>query len=178
MTKTNEFNQNECIINRVNFYSVYDTVLKQYNPPIALKETNLKDYFTLLINDVQSPYFNHEIDYVLFNLGEFDINEGIVFNYTEPTKVCHLDSFIDYKRRNLQTLLQTLNYLPTGYFKMPDEMKKTIQENIDNATKKYVEDYVIPDLDVQAEKTNIQNPPTESKIESYPTYEDYQRVGD
>ena len=32
---------------------------------------------------------------------------------------------------------------------MPDEMKNALQEKIDEAIKKYVEDYVVPDMDVQ-----------------------------
>lgn len=132
-------------------YTVYDCVLKQFSAPVSLPRQKVNDYYTLLVNDVQSPYFNHESDYILNEIGSFNIETGEI----EPKfieRICVLDTFIDYKRRNLQTLLQTLNYLPTGYFKMPDEQKKVIQENIDNAVKKYVENYVVPDLDVSSEK--------------------------
>lgn len=160
----------------VAIYTIYDCVLKQFTPPISLPKSKVNDYYTLLVNDVQSPYFGHESDYILNEIGKFNQETGeIELHFIE--RICILDTFIDLKRRNLQTLLQTLNYLPTGYFKMPEEMKKTIQENIDNATKKYVENYVIPDLDIQAEKQNIQNPPPEAKLECYPTYDDYQKVG-
>ena len=132
-------------------YTVYDCVLKQFSAPVSLPRQKVNDYYTLLVNDVQSPYFNHESDYILNEIGSFNIDTGEI----EPKfieRICVLDTFIDYKRRNLQTLLQTLNYLPTGYFKMPEEQKKAIQENIDNAVKKYVENYVVPDLDVSSEK--------------------------
>lgn len=132
-------------------YTVYDCVLKQFSAPVSLPRQKVNDYYTLLVNDVQSPYFNHESDYILNEIGSFNVDTGEI----EPKfieRICVLDTFIDYKRRNLQTLLQTLNYLPTGYFKMPEEQKRVIQENIDNAVKKYVENYVVPDLDVSSEK--------------------------
>lgn len=132
-------------------YTVYDCVLKQFSAPVSLPRQKVNDYYTLLVNDVQSPYYNHESDFILNEIGSFNIETGEI----EPKfieRICILDTFIDYKRRNLQTLLQTLNYLPTGYFKMSEEQKKVIQENIDNAVKKYVENYVVPDLDVSSEK--------------------------
>ena len=132
-------------------YTVYDCVLKQFSAPVSLPRQKVNDYYTLLVNDVQSPYFNHESDYILNEIGSFNVDTGEI----EPKfieRICVLDTFIDYKRRNLQILLQTLNYLPTGYFKMPEEQKRVIQENIDNAVKKYVENYVVPDLDVSSEK--------------------------
>ena len=132
-------------------FTVYDCVLKQFSAPVSLPRQKVNDYYTLLVNDVQSPYYNHESDYILNEIGSFNVNTGeIDLKFIE--RICVLDTFIDYKRRNLQTLLQTLNYLPTGYFKMPEEQKKVIQENIDNAVKKYVENYVVPDMDVSSEK--------------------------
>ena len=143
-------------------YSVYDCVLKQFSAPVSLPRQKVNDYYTLLVNDVQSPYYKHESDYILNEIGSFDVNTGEIFlKFIE--RVCVLDTFIDYKRRNLQTILQTLNYLPTGYFKMPEEQKKVIQENIDNAVKRYVENYVVPDMDISSEK--IKN--LESIIQDY-----------
>lgn len=135
----------------IGIYTVYDCVLKQFTPPVSIPKQKVTDYYTMLVNDVQSPYFNHESDYILNEIGSFDVESGeIELHFVE--RICILDSFIDYKRRNLQTLLQTLNFLPTGYFKMSEEQKKVIQENIEKATQKYVENYVVPDLDVSSEK--------------------------
>lgn len=132
-------------------YTVYDCVLKQFTAPVSLPRQKVNDYYTLLVNDVQSPYYNHESDFILNEIGSFNTDTGeIELKFIE--RICVLDTFIDQKRRNLQTLLQTLNFLPTGYFKMSDEQKKVIQENIDKATQKYVENYVVPDLDVSSEK--------------------------
>lgn len=132
-------------------YTVYDCVLKQFSAPVSLPKTKVNDYYTMLVNDVQSPYYNHESDYILNEIGTFDINTGeIELHFIE--RVCVLHTFIDQKRRQLQTLVQTLNYLPTGYFKMPAEQKELIQENINKATQEYVEKYVIPDLDINSIK--------------------------
>lgn len=132
-------------------YTVYDCVLKQFSAPVSLPRQKVTDYYTLLVNDVQSPYYGHESDYILNEIGSFNIETGEI----EPKfieRICILDTFIDYKRRNLQTLLQTLNFLPTGYFKMSAEQKEAIQNKIDIAVQKYVENYVVPDLDVSSEK--------------------------
>lgn len=152
MTNTEEkIDKNVHETTEIFLYTVYDCVLKQFSAPVALPKSRVKDYYTLLVNDVQSPYYNHEIDYVLNQIGTFNINTGEVELHS-IVRICILDSFIDYKRRNLQVLLQTLNYLPTGYFKMPAEQKEIIQENINKATEEYVKNYVIPDLDISAIK--------------------------
>ena len=167
MTKTNENvnveSTNDCKSTMdVGIYTVYDCVLKQFSPPVSILKSKVNDYYTLLVNDVQSPYYNHESDYILNEIGTFDINTGeIGLHFIE--RICVLDTFIDYNRRNLQTIIQTLNFLPTGYFKMPMEMKKSIQENIEKSTKEFVENYVVPDLDISSEKIKS----LESKISDY-----------
>lgn len=134
----------------VGVYTVYDCVLKQYDLPFCIQETKLSDYLSLLVNDVQSKYFKHESDFIVNKIGIFDANTGeIQLKFIE--RICILDKYIDDKKRNLQTLIQTLNFLPTGYFKMPEEMKKDIQEQINSSVQKYVSDFVVPDLDVNKE---------------------------
>ena len=49
----------------IGVYSVYDCVLKQYDFPICVPVVKLDDYMKLLVNDVNSKYFNHESDYIL-----------------------------------------------------------------------------------------------------------------
>lgn len=146
----------------IGVYSIYDCVLKQFQAPICVPKSKVKDYFTLLVNEVQSPYYNHESDYILNEIGIFNQDTGeIEMHFVE--RISLLDSFIDEKKRNLQTILQTLNYLPTGYFKMPTEQKELIQQNIDEMTKKYVENYVVPDLDISSERIKL----LEEKINDY-----------
>lgn len=129
-------------------YTIYDCVLKQFDLPFVVPVTKLDDYMSLIVNDVSSKYFNHESDYIINRIGYFYQETGDV-ELTTIERIAIADKYIDTKKRKLQTIIQTLNFLPTGYFKMPDEMKKSFQEKIDEAIKNYVEDYVVPDLDVQ-----------------------------
>lgn len=131
----------------VGVYTIYDCVLKQYDLPFCIQATKLCDYLSLLVNDVQSKYYNHEADYIVNKIGDFNTDTGEIEQHL-VVRVSILDKYIDDKKRNLQTCIQTLNYLPTGYFKMPEEMKKDIQEQINNTVQKYVSDFVIPDLEV------------------------------
>ena len=135
----------------IGVYTIYDCVLKQFGAPISVPVSKLNDYFTLLVNDVNSPYYNHECDYILNRIGTFNQVSGeIELHFVE--RICILDSFINQNKRNLQTIITTLNYLPTGYYKMPAEQKEQIQNDINVAIQKYVENYVVPDLDISSEK--------------------------
>lgn len=135
----------------IGVYSIYDCVLKQFAPPISIPVSKVNDYFTLLVNDDKSPYFNHECDFILNRIGTFNQDTGeIELQFLERISI--LDTFINQNKRNLQTIINTLNYLPTGYYKMPQEQKEVIQQQINDAVKKYVENYVVPDLDVSSEK--------------------------
>lgn len=146
MTENNEKKAVESNLT-IGVYTIYDCILKQYDIPFCIQDSKLGDYLTLLVNDVQSKYYNHEVDYIVNKIGSFDSDTGeIQLKFIERVSI--LDKYIDVKRRNLQTVIQTLNFLPSGYFKMPDEMKKDIQEKINQATTKYIQDYVVPDIEV------------------------------
>lgn len=146
----------------IGIYSIYDCVLRQFGAPISIPVSKVNDYFTLLVNDDKSPYFNHECDYILNRIGTFHQDSGKIETKLIE-RICILDSFINQNKRNLQTIITTLNYLPTGYYKMPQEQKQAIQSQIDDAVKKYVENYVVPDLDISSEKVKQ----LESIIEDY-----------
>lgn len=142
---------------QVGVYTIYDCVLKQYDVPFCIIESKLGDYLSLLVNDVQSKYYNHESDYIVNKIGNFNINSGEI-NLHFVERVCLLDKYVSDKKRNLQICLQTLNYLPSGYFKMPQEMKNDIQGKIDECVQKYVSEYVVPDLDINYSKiTQLEN---------------------
>lgn len=127
-------------------YTVYDSVLQEYSSPICISPENMKQDFNVLVNSPNSKYYEHESDYILFAIGEFDSSTGLI-NYYNPIKIATLDTFIDKNQRNIQIMLRNLNYLPQGYFKMPDEMKKDIQEKIDDSIKFYTETFIKPSLD-------------------------------
>lgn len=146
---------------KIGVYTIYDCVLKQFDIPIAIPISKLYDYMNLLVNDVNSKYFNHESDFILNKTGNFNTDTGEI----EPhfiERIQTLDKYIDNHKRKLQTIIQTLNFLPTGYYKMPVEQKQAIQEKIDNTITKYIEDYVIPDMDINSSKINQ----LENKIKS------------
>lgn len=135
----------------IGVYTIYDCVLKLFSPPVSIPVTRVNDYFSLLVNDVKSPYYNHESDYIVNKIGVFNQDTGeIELHFVE--RVCMLDSFINHNKRNLQTIIQTLNFLPTGYYKMPSEQKEQIQNDINTCVQRYVENYVVPDLDISSEK--------------------------
>ena len=128
-------------------YSIYDSVLGTFGTLFSLNDVQLDKYLKSIVNDIQSPYYGHELDYVLYHVGDFELETGEVFGISHK-KISTLDKYIDGPTRNLQTIVKCLNYLPQGYFKMPEEMKKSIQEKIDESIKAYVENYVIPDIDM------------------------------
>lgn len=136
---------------KVGVYTIYDCVLKQFGAPISIPVSKLNDYFNMLVNECSSPYFGHESDFILNKIGDFNQETGEIEQHFIE-RVCVLDTFVNSNKRNLQTIIQTLNYLPTGYFKMPAEQKELIQEQINESVQNYVKNYVVPDLDISSEK--------------------------
>ncbi len=137
----------------IGVYTIYDCVLQQYDIPLSIPVSKLYDYMSMLVNDVGSKYYGHESDYILNRIGTFNSDTGeIDLHFIERVSI--LDSYIDKQKRRLQTVIQVLNFLPSGYYKMPVEQKQVIQERIDNAVTEYVSNYVLPDLDVSCFDTN------------------------
>lgn len=135
-------------------YVVYDTVTQIYDLPVIIPVNKYYDYYNLIINDLNSKYYNHEDDYVLFRIGNYDTNNGIIENIA-PQKLNSLSFFINQSKRNLQTIIQTINFLPHGYYKMSSEQKQSIQEKIDDSIVKYVSEYVVPDMDFKTIKEKL-----------------------
>lgn len=155
---------------KIGVYTIYDSVLKQFDIPIAIPVNKLYDYMAMLVNDVGSKYYGHEIDFILNKVGDFNQETGEVENHFVE-KVSYLDSYVDNNQRKLQTIIKVLNYLPQGYFKMPMEQKQAIQEKIDCAITEYVANYVIPDLDVSKFDTKKVN-------DIYKNYDKYVKTCD
>lgn len=135
----------------IGIYTIYDCVLKQFGQPISIPVSKIDDYFIFMVNDVNSPYYGHESDYVVNKIGDFKQDTGEIEQHFIE-RICTLDKYINTNKRNLQTIIQTLNYLPSGYFKMSAEQKDVIQQQINNAVNRYVENYVVPDMDICSEK--------------------------
>lgn len=131
----------------IGVYTIYDTVLKQFDFPICVPVAKLNDTMKFLVNDPQSKYFGKESTFVLNKIGLFNQETGEIESHFVE-RVSFLDAYVDLNKRKLQTIVQVLNYLPSGYYQMPSVQKQAIQDRIDNAITEYVANYVIPDLDV------------------------------
>lgn len=140
----------------IGVYVIYDSVIKQFDLPICIPVSKLDDYMQILVNDTSSKYYLHESDYILNKIGDFNQDTGEIEQHFVE-RISTLDKYIDSQKRNLQTIIQTLNFLPTGYFKMPMEMKQSIQDKIDKCIKDYVVNYVVPDMDVSSEQIKLLN---------------------
>lgn len=108
----------------------------------------------ILVNDVNSKYYSHENNYILNKIGDFNQDNGEIEQHFIE-RIAILDKYVDNNKRKLQTIIQTLNFLPTGYFKMPVEMKQDIQEKIDKSITDYVANYVVPDMDINSTTSKL-----------------------
>lgn len=134
-------------------YMIYDTKLQQFAHPLIIKESEYVNVFKQLVNNVTSVYYQQEDDFILYDFGIFNEVDGFI-KYDNIKSLGTLSQFIDSNIRNVQVCIQTLNFLPVGYFKMPKEMQQDIQSRIDECIKSYVENFV--DLD----KVKISNTPS------------------
>lgn len=125
----------------LHFYALYDTKDCVYVAPFVSAKQSVLDDIKLVVNDVKSSYYGKEKYYILYDLGIYNNKNGTVSN-KQPVEVCHLDSLIDENIRNVQVCIQTLNYLPKGYFKAPKEMQEEIQARIDDAIKFYTKEFI------------------------------------
>lgn len=132
-------------------YCVYDTKLSVYGAPFILPKSKYAENMKLLVNDISSQYYDHEDDYILYEIGEFDEKSGQIY-YLDKIDLGHLSVYIDYHMRDVQTCIKTLNYLPTGYFRMDKEMQASIQERIDEAIKYYTEQFIKPSYEKEDNK--------------------------
>lgn len=125
----------------LHFYALYDTKDCVYVAPFVSAEQSVLEEIKLVVNDVKSSYYGKEKYYILYDLGTYNNKNGTVLNL-KPVEVCHLDSLIDENIRNVQVCIQTLNYLPKGYFKAPKEMQADVQSKIDEAIKFYTKEFI------------------------------------
>ena len=128
-------------------YCIYDSVLKQFELPIVDESSKIIDDIKILVNTYGSKYYYHEKDYFLYKLGTYNRDEGIIENCT-PVSLGNLSLYIDSHIRNTQTIIHTLNTLPSGYISMPDDFKKDIQSKIDDAIKSYVSEFCVPNVNL------------------------------
>lgn len=132
-------------------YCIYDKKLKKYSNVFLASGVDAKKIFTEMANDVTSPQYGFTSDFDCILLSSFDDSIGDLSSYCKSI-LCGLDTFVDEKRIELQYMIQSLNYLPVGYFKMPAEMQQEIKDNIDIQTKKYA-DYLCNNMEICSDNT-------------------------
>lgn len=119
--------------------AIYNTDLNEYEAVQAMYESDIRPYFIELASDIRSPYYNKLKNYTVVSLGDFKRDGSIVSN--KPDTLGLLSDYADPKRIEYQRIVQVLNYLPEGYFKMPSEMQAEVQKQIQEAVISYVNKY-------------------------------------
>lgn len=116
-------------------FCIYDKKLQLYKNVFCATGVEAKHIFTEMANDITSDFYSRSSDFDCYYIGAFDDGSCIVAD--NRMIICGLDTLVDKKRCELQYMIQTLNYLPIGYFKMPPEMQHDIKDKIDEQVKKY-----------------------------------------
>ncbi len=118
------------------FCGLFDKVEQVYCQMAFLDDTVIPRYFTELANDPSSTCYGctSDFDCVVWNGGNFELT-GRDIGLPECLGV--LTSYEDKLRIQQQNMIKVLNYLPTGYFKMPKELQDDIRKDIDKAVQDY-----------------------------------------
>lgn len=128
-----------------NVYSLFDTALSVYDSPFVMTSADLSKFLDSVVNDVASKYYDNPQQFEVFNLGIFDDHVG-EFITNSKQSLGNLSQYVDTRKREIQECIRTLNFLPVGYFKMPAEMQKDIQDKIDEAVRFYVKEFCTTDV--------------------------------
>lgn len=150
-------------------FCIYDCKLHSFELPIILPvNTAIRDV-KQIVNSYGSKYFFTPTDFILYRLGNYDVQTGRfdLLDTKDYIELGRLNDFVDETLRRRFMLMHTLNTLPVGYYKMPQEMKEDIQKNIDECCKLYVSEFIVPEIEAgnMQINSNIQNPPSETERE-------------
>lgn len=64
-------------------FAIYDTKAESYNLPFFQPTVSAAiRMFTDAVNDPKTNFFNHSQDYVLFLIGEYDVQTGVITQKT------------------------------------------------------------------------------------------------
>lgn len=139
-------------------YVIYNSDIQVYEKPFVCRESELSDICSMLVNSVDSKYYNNSTSYDVYCIGEFDSFSGQISTSARHF-ITNLGYCVDDFKRRVQICIQTLNYLPIGYYKMSKEEQAPIQEKINYALSEYIEMFVIdnPDLLSQANENGSLN---------------------
>lgn len=133
-------------------YCIYDNQMNECKELLLFPTfEKAQSMFVELSSSVNSPYYQNAKSYDVYCIGSID-TENMAY-IEQRSFIGNLSTFIDNERVKYQRVIQTLNFLPQGYFKMPKEMQEEIKNDIDNAVKTYVENYI--DLDKLTVKNEV-----------------------
>lgn len=126
-------------------YTVFDRKLNEHAQLVMLSEAEVQTFFEQLADDVTNPIYRHLSDFDVYQVATFD-TENCTFDDFVMILKGSLKDYQDEDRKHLNIITQTLNFLPTGYFRMPKEMQERIEQDIKDCAKDYVENYMSKDM--------------------------------
>lgn len=80
-----------------NIYSIFDVKAKTYGAPFTVLNDDVA--FRVVDHILQAPdtdYRRYPDDFVVYHLGDFDTDSGLVVAATSPRLVCSVRSRLDY----------------------------------------------------------------------------------
>ena len=126
----------ECL-NVKSLYFLKDKKLNDVVGAFLLKDHEVSQHFSELANDVRSPFYKRQEDFVIYCAGVVSDDDFSIIPESGSLPFSLLSEYIDVNRINYQWMVQTLNYLPTGYFKMPKEKQEEVEKDIRRFTYDY-----------------------------------------
>lgn len=80
----------------LNVYSVFDTQAQTYNVPFFMKKDGQAlRAFIDITNDPKTDIHKHPTDYVLFRLGSFDDESGVISPCEAPQRIANAWELLD-----------------------------------------------------------------------------------
>ena len=70
-------------------FCVYDSQTTMFGPPIlGINKGDVIRQFTVLVNDGQSQFSKHPMDFALFEIGDYDELTGAIVTLPAPVRIC------------------------------------------------------------------------------------------
>lgn len=127
------------IENKKCLYFLKDKKLNDIVGAFLLRDVEVKQHFTELANDIKSPFYGRQDDFVIYKKGEVIDDNFTIVDDSSDVVIHLLSEFIDENRVKFQWMCSVLNYVPQGYVRMPKEEQDKIKEDIESAIRFYVE---------------------------------------
>ncbi len=119
-------------------YALYDLELKSYSYVFCGIGRDVQNFYSEMVNSVGSIFYERANSFEIVCLSDFNISTGEI-TLVDRFVLCRLSQLIDKKRVERQQMVQSLNYIPIGYYRMPKEMQDDINSRINDALSTYIE---------------------------------------